>query len=247
MLPITWPIRRDTAPWYMSKGGGHSIDAKDGVFEFKLLKNKVGGESGTMFYSNPFKLLPAERVTMSYSVYFPPEYNWSVKGGKLPGICLGNAPKLCATGAQWSVKAGSFRVMFREKNAAIGYAYPCFPNNAAAIAAQPASVKAISRAKGAAGLDLWHKTGTDLQLVTGWNAISFTVVLNTPGKSDGSLSLTVNGKTKSVSEFVWRASADVKINHMLMVAFFGGSKRAADQWAQRSDMIFKFKDISFST
>ena len=56
--------------------------------------------------------------------------------------------------------------------------------------------------------------------------------------------MTVNGKSKSVNGVCWRDSAAVKINHVLMVSFFGGSDTG--EWAQSKDMEFQFKDVRVS-
>ena len=133
--------------------------------------------------------------------------------------------------------------MFRENNSAIGYAYPAFSSGDVAMSKQSAAVKSVSKNKGNSGIDMWHgKNSGDFQLVSGqWNSVSFSITLNTPGQSNGTLSMTVNGKTKSLDGVVWRDSGDVKINNVLMVAFFGGANK--QEWAQSRDMDFQFKDV----
>jgi hypothetical protein len=209
--------------------------------------NGVGSKSGAMFYANPFKMLPADKISVSYSVYFPAEYDWKKKGGKLPGVCLGTVPNACASGSAWNANEGSFRVMFRENNAIIGYAYPAFANGTLAFSKQSAAVKSVSKVKGGSGIDIWHdKKNGNFQVQSGqWNSISFSITLNTPGQANGTLSMTVNGKTKSLNGVAWRNSESVKINHLLMVAFFGGSNKK--DWGQSKDMNFLFKDVRVTT
>ena len=211
-----------------------------------MTKKKVGSKSGALFYANPFKIFPAEKATVSYDVYFPTEYDWKQKGGKLPGVCLGTVPNACATGSEWNAKEGSFRVMFRENNAIIGYAYPAFANGSLALAKQSAAAKSSFDVKGGSGIDIWHaKNSGDFQAKSGqWNSIAFSITLNTPGQANGTLSMTVNGKNKSISGMTWRDSPAVKINHLLMVAFFGGKDEK--EWGQSRDMNFSFKNIKVS-
>jgi hypothetical protein len=232
----------------VTKGAGNpGVSARDGTFVYKMNKNMVGSKSGAMFYANPHKLFPTERVTVSYDVYFPPEYDWNKKGGKLPGVCLGTVTNACATGKEWSASEGSFRVMFREKNAIIGYAYPAFASGNLALASQSATAKSAFDVKGNSGIDIWHgKNSGDFHAKSGqWNSISFSLTLNTPGQANGTLSMTVTGKSKSLVGVAWRGSASVKINHLLMVSFFGGSDE--NEWGQAKDMNFGFKNVQVFT
>lgn len=246
VLPVTWPLSKDQAPWYYLGGKqGSNISVKNGAFVFPIKKGLYGSASGDYFKANPYKAFPSDRVTMSYSVYFPAGFDW-VKGGKLPGVCFSSKPQECSTGGEWAAESGSFRVMFREDGAAIGYAYFTGSNGDAAMARQPANVKAVGKVKGGAGIDLWHaKDASDLRLVAGkWNRVSFTIQLNAPRANNGTLSLTVNGRTKTLNTISWRTDADVKFNHIIMVTFFGGG---SSDWASHKDTEILFRDISIAT
>jgi hypothetical protein len=238
-------LGKNKPPWNLvSSKNPAKITAQDGALHFQMTKGQVGLASGAQFHANPNNIFPTDRVTVSYAVYFPPGFQF-VKGGKLPGVCLGTTSKdaKCATGGNWNANAGSFRVMFRENGGAIGYVYLAFPNGPAALAAQSAGFQSIGKVKNTAGIDLWHnKKSPELQLRAGqWNTVSFSVTLNTPGKSDGALSLTVNGQTKSLQNMAWRQSGEVRLRSLLMVAFFGGG--SAD-WASPVDTKISFKDVS---
>lgn len=136
--------------------------------------------------------------------------------------------------------------MFRERGAAIGYAYPCLGDGQRSFDAQGDAFKAVAKVKGGAGIDMWHTKddNEDCMLVPGqWNTVEMHLKLNTPGQADGSASITVNGKTKSCDGMVWRSDDQPKINALNFVAFFGGG---SDEWNSPTDTWMKFKDVSFS-
>jgi len=245
VLPVKWPLGKDESPWYfIAAKQGTGIKVVNGAFVFPIKKGLYGSKSGDYFKANPNKVFPAERVTMSYSVYFPEGFDW-VKGGKLPGVCFSSKPLECSTGGEWSPDSGSFRVMFRENGAAIGYAYFSGASGEAAFARQSAAVKAVGKVKGGAGIDLWHaKNDTDLRLNAGqWNTISFSIKLNTPNSADGTLSLTVNNRTKTLDGISWRTDASIKFNHVIFVTFFGGG---SSEWASKKDTEISFKDVGIA-
>lgn len=76
-----------------------------------------------------------------------------------------------------------------------------------------------------------------------WNSVRMSVVLNTPGQSNGSVSVTVNGVTEVLQGMVWRSSASVKITSVNFVSFFGGSSADA---ASSRDTYTMFRNMSLS-
>jgi hypothetical protein len=52
-------------------------------------------QGGTEFYAQPLDLTAANNVSLQYTVYFPPDFDF-VKGGKLPGLYGGH--KGCSGG-----------------------------------------------------------------------------------------------------------------------------------------------------
>lgn len=240
--PLSIPVLvKDKAPWYI-RGMSHENNFK--VEDGKLRLNYVGGkwasESGASFHANPFKSLPKDSCVFGYKVYFPPDFNFK-KGGKLPGLCIGNNDKDCATGSNWSTSGGSYRVMFRENGVAIAYLYLPLGDPESALKAQSKSYKAVADT-GHAGHNLWRKEAS-LKFQKGkWNTVSMRLRLNTPGSSNGSLSLTINGTTKSLDGIVWRKSAASKISSVNVVSFFGGS---TSDWAAPSGAWAAFSDFRF--
>jgi len=229
-----WNIKTITNPQRMVSGLG--------VTMISYVPNAAGIDSGAAFKAVP-RGLPATSATFGYSVYFPNDFDW-VKGGKLPGLCIGTSPGECSTGGDWTTTAGSFRIMFREGGQAIGYAYfPLAGGNRVAYAVQGPEYKASADASnGNTGHDIWFKKNRSFQFVKGaWNSVRMAVSLNTPGKSDGSLIVTINGVSRTINGMRWRDSAKSMINNVNFVSFFGGSDLS---WAPPRPSYTLYKDIT---
>lgn len=81
----------------------------------------------------------------------------------------------------------------------------------------------ISKATAETGVKLWCHADGGLKLVrAAWNNITVHVAMGTPGLADGSITLWVNGKTRSVSDVAWRISPEVGISRAIFANFFGG-------------------------
>jgi len=244
------PLDLKSAVWNMTQKPTPSIQLQGDALVFPIKRGLVGSPSGASFKANPNKMLPSDRATLKYQVYFPPDFDW-VKGGKLPGLCLSNDGKTCSTGSEWSTKSGSARVMWREEGRGIGYLYLPLVNkgNTAgnqAMQNQPAPFKnavQLNR-ENKSGLEVWHKKPDPHQFNKGaWNDVSLTVILNTPGQANGIFELTINGKTKKET-LLYRTDGSVKINLVNFVTFFGGSGK---EWASKKDTVIHFKNIQLST
>ena len=209
----------------------------------KIKKGLHGSASGGSFRANPNKKLPSEAVTLSYEVYFPTTLQW-IKGGKLPGVCFGVSELDCSTGGNWGPDSGSFRVMFREDGLAIGYTYLAIKGGAqAAIDAQGTAYKDVVVATGGTGHDLWKKKNAGLKFTKGsWNTVTMELRLNSIGKKDGLIKLTVNGDTRTISDAVFRQNAKVKFTNANIVSFFGGG---SSEWDSPIDTMVKFRNFRF--
>lgn len=177
---------------------------------------------------------PARAATIAFSVFIDDKFEWN-KGGKLPwGFYLG---KPGASGGRHSALGGTVRLMWRRNGDAEAYLY--FPDDtkqSAALDKEPGVVKDDDF-----GMSLWrgcfqfHK-GTE-------NAVSLKLVLNDPGKQNGSLTLTINGKTQSFDKFMWRTNEKITISGLMGAAFFGGNDSS---WATPVDTFMDLSDVSFS-
>lgn len=246
-LPIAWPMKKSKGPWYLmwTRSPERISLTEEGFFRVQLVKDCHGLASGAAFRANPNLMLPADAATLSYSIFFPPDFDF-VKGGKLPGINIGCDPMECSTGGCWSDTGGSFRIMFREHGTAIGYAYMPLPGGGyGAYDSQHEEFKGVANVKGKTGIDMWHgRRGQDLQLQPGkWNTISISVRLNTPAIADGAVAVTVNGKTRALDGILWRLRPEPRINSVNFVTFFGGG---TDDWNSPVDTYVCYKDIAFA-
>jgi hypothetical protein len=246
VIPIQSILDKNSSPWY-SSGVNKSEWSVDGdTLTVKIKKGVHGGQSGGAFDVNPNKMFPSNSVTFSYDVLFKDGFDF-VKGGKLPGVCLGAKSSECANGGNWQTSAGSVRPMWRADNGSnpiiIGYIY--LPDNKGpkhAYDYQGAAYKQATRPGDRAGHDVWlHEKS--LKLSHGWNSIRVTIKMNTPGKNDGVLEMSVNDTTRRVDDIMYRKSADIQINKGRIVSFFGGG---SDDWNSPKDTSISFKNFTFS-
>lgn len=243
--PMPIPEMKQGGPWsIIGINNPQRISSDANGVKITYATNAQGMDSGAAFKATP-PGLPARTATLSYSVFFPPGFDW-VKGGKLPGLCIGANAKDCSTGGNWTASGGSFRIMFRAKGQAIGYAYfPLKGGNEGAYNAQGAEYKAVADAsKGNTGHGIWSKKQKAFQLNAGaWNSVSMTVVLNTPGQADGSVSVAVNGVTRTINGMRWRDAATSRISNVDFVSFFGGGDLS---WATPKVTYTLYKNLKFS-
>lgn len=247
-LPIPDPDTKRLPPWNVDKWVNQERAKKtaDGLV-VTYPRGKRGMEAGCGFYARPFNAFPCDAATFSYRVYFPADFGW-VKGGKLPGLSLGSGD-LCASGGDWKKDAGSFRLMWREGGVCIGYLY--LPVNItskntkeAAFRAQSGSFKSVAIPGDGYGIDLWKDPSHGLAFKKGaWNTVRMTVVLNAPSSENGSITLTINGVTKTVTGVVFRRSSAVGINAVLFSTFFGGN---SSDWEPKEQCFARFADFAFT-
>ncbi|KAG9318031.1 hypothetical protein JVU11DRAFT_94 [Chiua virens] len=138
---------------------------------------------GADFYASPLNLAGAHNVTLSYSVFFPVDFDW-VKGGKLPGLFGGHTG--CSGGSS-ATDCFSTRLMWRPQGVGELYLYAPKDKQTSALCNDGQSV--CDTAYGfSIGRGAFNFTAGD------WTHVAQTVVLNTPGKNDGVFALWVNGR-----------------------------------------------------
>lgn len=250
--PMPIPQMKKGGPWNIfAIGNPQNISSTGQAIKVTYLPNKHGNESGGSFKASP-PGLPSKTATLSYSLYIPESFGWSKQevetpGGKFPGLCFGTSQTDCATGGDWSTHAGSFRAVWREDGQLIGYLYaPLKGASKGTLDAQGGGFKNIADTTRDMGIHLWNKNTGDggaLQLRRGWNSVSLSVDLGTPGKSDGMLSLTCNGKTKKLTRVKLRESGEVKVSSVDFVTFVGGG---SDDYNLKRPTYSLFKDLKFA-
>lgn len=101
--------------------------------------------------------------------------------------------------------------------------------------------KSIAYVTPSCGVRLWNDA--PLPVTRGaWNNISMYIKLNTPGKYDGVVQLTVNGETRRYSKMRWRDNASLQFNYICFTTFFGGGVIA--WFAPKSASYTKFRNFS---
>lgn len=247
VIPLDSVLKKNTKPWYSSGIKKNQWSVEGDILKVKIKKGIHGGQSGGAFDANPNKMFPSDSVTFSYDVYFPDDFDF-VKGGKLPGVCLGTNKSGCANGGDWKKEEGSIRPMWRANDGKdpyiIGYIYlPDSKGPKHAYDNQGQQYKNATRPGDRAGHDVWiHEKS--LSIAHGWNSIQVKITLNTPGKKDGVLEMTVNGVTRRVDDVNYRSSDSIQINKARIVSFFGGG---SNDWNSPKDTTISFKNFSFST
>lgn len=188
-------------------------------------------QGGFQFYAQP-NMFPATHIAFSYQVMFPRNFNW-VKGGKLPGIWIGN---MGANGGNHLNNGASFRVMWRANGVAEAYLY--IPTQTTKeLYNQPGYVYNDQH-----GDSLWR--GQFKFQTSTWNMVTLTAKINTIGSADGTLGLTINNDARTLSSIIWANTATHQyINGLMMHSFFGGNDTT---WASPIEQNIYFKDFKIS-
>jgi hypothetical protein len=193
-----------------------------------------GGGSGSGANSPHALSEPVTVADLRYELLFETGFEWCL-GGKLPGpvgVVPGTSPTFPTGGKPdpdhlgWSGRfmwlqpaGGSFTQADGTKMRAvppcelIGYMYH-------------------PRQRDQWGENIWTKY---VPVVGSWITVEGHYELNTPGKADGILRITLDGKVVvNLSDFVYRTRPDVLITHFLFAVFAGGGTDAytstKDRW-----------------
>lgn len=246
-LPCPMPIPSiGKGPWNViqkKKNIRAKLSCEDDGTSVKIeyARGKVGSDSGVGFHASPKHAFPTLHARLSYKVYFPEDFDW-VKGGKLPGLFIGNPG---ATGGHWDYKAGSARVTWQKDGFACIYMY--IPLQVAfdgskdeTMNIQPEEFRKLCHRTPHKGCHLWH-TGP-LKFERGqWNEVTIELKMNSVGKKNGILQLTVNGSSVKCTGMVWRKTPHLAIGGVSIQSFYGGSTPQAA--APMTGSYTKFKDF----
>lgn len=198
------------------------------AYEVTYAAGKIHGEATNCDCAFRAGVFPTSAVRAAYSIWlddsFPLEPSAShAVGGKLGGVFIGTGN---ADGGKYSPTGASFRLTFDDHGAGVAYLYPQVSRAYAgrdppwSLLDQTAEVRA--HAEVATGVHLF-RDANDLRLAHGrWNDVELVCRLNTPGRHDGLLQLTVNGATRALHTVRYRNDAAL-INEFRLGTFFGGS------------------------
>ena len=175
------------------------------------------GADGAPVGGGGFKFAFGHGVTdacLTYSVRFPADFDF-VKGGKLPGLYGGDAPRGCATAE--TAKGFSARLMWRAGGAGELYLY------------HPAQKTVCGESIGRGS---WTFPRGQ------WVSVAEQVVMNRPGQADGTIRIWIDGRLKIEAG---NLALDSAVDGLLFSTFFGGSDPS---WASPKDQTAEFKDFS---
>lgn len=229
-------LGRTEPPWNARAWSVKTCDVEGDVLRVRYPKgsgtfHSKGPHGGCNFKAEPH-CLPATDVTLSYRVRFADNFEWS-KGGKLPGLFIGHGS---ASGGEHSSKAASCRLMWLAKGKVIAYVY--VPTGVHQSVSYGRAVHENRRY----GDSLFHDARLSLKGGMDWNDIVVRVKLNgfEDGKPvpDGVVSISVNNKAATFTGVVWRRNPAVKIEHIAVTSFFGGS------WKSPVNTYAEFKDFA---
>ncbi|MBP0496246.1 polysaccharide lyase [Pararoseomonas indoligenes] len=159
----------------------------------------------------------AEARCLHYRLRFPEGFDF-VRGGKLPGLYAGDAPRGCS---KPELSAGfSARLMWRGNGAGELYLYA--PDRAA-------------RCGDSIGRGSWSFPRGR------WVSVAQEVVLNAPGQADGTVRIWIDGHpVLSHGGLLLRERAETRIAGLLFSTFFGGNDPS---WASPLDQRAEFTDF----
>ncbi len=162
---------------------------------------------------------PLDDAYLRYSVWFPARFDF-VKGGKLPGLYGGR--KTSGGKIPDGVDGFSTRYMWRQDGAGEVYAY------------LPSSVDHGT----SLGRGTWSfPTGR-------WTCLVQHVHLNTPGASDGSIQVSVEGKqVLDQQAIIFRTAGELRIEGLFFSTFFGGGD---ETWETPRDQLARFGGFAVS-
>ena len=164
--------------------------------------------------------IPSSCMHLDYKVRFAPGFQF-VKGGKLPGLGGGKGN----SGGNIPNGSDGFSSRFMWRSGGAGEVYAYLPTS---------KVWGTSLGRG------------DWQMAPGvWNRLEQTVRLNSPGKADGEISVSVNGRlVNDYRGLRFRDSEKLTLDLLIFETFFGGNN---PDWATPIDTYADFSDLNVST
>ena len=180
--------------------------------------NKAAPSGGAGF---EWKAAPAETRCLHYEVRFAPGFDFA-KGGKLPGLFGGDAPRGCSPAALSS--GFSARLMWRAQGAGELYLYA--PGR-------------DTRCGGSIGRGAWRfHPGS-------WTSIDQEVAVNTPGQANGRIRIWVDGrKVIERTGLTLRDKPGIAVDGLLFAAFFGGNDPS---WASPKTQSAEFRNVEIGS
>jgi hypothetical protein len=175
-----------------------------------------GGPAGGAQLCVPFAAGSRTDATLTYRLLVPVGYQF-VKGGKLPGLYGGSEP---FSGGKHTSNGWSMRLMWRSGGAGEVYGY-------------------ISTTSGY-GND-WGRGNFRFAADGRWHTVSEHVHLNTPGRSDGYVTLSYDGRVVVSQPNLSVTKTRTPIAGLFFSTFYGGHDRS---WAPTATQQLEFSGFS---
>lgn len=185
--------------------------------------------------------LPADQLRVAFRVWYPRDFPWGAGmervGGKIFGFKIGDGE---ASGGRYSTTGATYRMTWNRNGGVGPYLYPQLRRARGKNEDSPLTWAELDQSKDVqevgditAGVHLWYPEPRDrenpakwdLKLTTeAWNRVEMYCKLNTPGKRDGVLEITVNGVTKRLDTVRYRYD-NAQITGLMLSTFFGGGTK----------------------
>lgn len=178
----------------------------------------MGAPYGGMQICVPSAAGPQSALTLTYKVRFPVGFQF-VKGGKLPGLYGGVEP---FSGGNHNPDGWSMRLMWRTGGAGEVYAYT---------------------AKTSSYGDEYGKGNFYWQADGKWHTVIEHISVNTPGATNGSVTLSYDGKQVISQGNIDVTEKSVAVGGLFFSTFYGGSDPS---WAPSQNESISFSDFSVS-
>lgn len=234
------------------------VVTKNGMpaFEVTYKKGTIGGSGSNMnAMLAPTAFFPTDQVRMKCKIMYEPGFPWGPdmkkSTGKIIGFSIGTGD---ASGGNYSETGATYRITWAFNGGTAPYLYPQVrdahskgANIALSDLDQSDEVNRVAIVE--AGVHLFYPKDRrdagawDAKMIVGaWNDVEMFIKLNTPGKKDGILEMTVNGVRKRLSTVRYRYDKAL-INGVKAHTFFGGGSK---DYAPPRDCKAWYADFSFS-
>lgn len=168
-------------------------------------------------------------MTSKFQVKFGKGFEWGCRG-KVGGMFIGEGH---ASGGRHTPGAASARLMWDKDGGAFANVY--VPEGT-----QGRQRPEVSSVGGKYGARLFRGDFKNAFSEDKWNDVEMSVTLNDPGKSNGTLTMSVNGKTRTMDGIMWR-TGNQGFNNFVLNPFHGGGCMAT------KDSNMAFRAPTFST
>lgn len=247
---------------FVSKSRVPPVVTKNGKQAFEV--RYEGGEKGpgavnTNFLIAPKQFFPSTQARFAFKWWVDDDWPWTPGnpkkiGGKVIGFKIGTGDM---SGGNYSKTGSSLRLSFAERGGIGPYLYPQVKNPKSRKDGNPVNERDLDQNSAfwkiaylsGGGIHMFYpkgrKQGAEFPLQfkkKQWNDLEMFIRLNTPGKFDGIIEVTVNGSKMRFDQARFRYD-DAKINGVNLVPFFGGGTK---EYAPSKDMKSWYADFAFS-